>query len=93
VSDQPEELVEVAREERVAHFIETYYRATAEVFEFRHGEPAAGVGGGKRNTAAALMALPKIGIPLLLTRTLSSALTSCTRGSQNARSTRRWRRR
>src|ERR1700739_108660 len=31
-------LVEVAREERVDHFIETYYRATAEVFEFRHGE-------------------------------------------------------
>lgn len=30
--------VEVAREERVDHFIETYYRATAEVFEFSHGE-------------------------------------------------------
>lgn len=30
--------VEVAREERVEHFIETYYRATAEVFEFSHGE-------------------------------------------------------
>jgi DNA-binding transcriptional ArsR family regulator len=31
-------LVEVAKEERVDHFIETYYRATAEVFEFSHGE-------------------------------------------------------
>ena len=31
-------LVEVAKEERVEHFIETYYRATAEVFEFSHGE-------------------------------------------------------
>src|SRR5881409_287009 len=31
-------LVEVAREERVDHFIETYYRATAEVFNFSHGE-------------------------------------------------------
>ena len=30
--------VEVAKEERVGHFIETYYRATAEVFEFSHGE-------------------------------------------------------
>jgi len=30
--------VEVAREERVDHFIETYYRASAEVFEFTHGE-------------------------------------------------------
>jgi DNA-binding transcriptional ArsR family regulator len=31
-------LVEVAKEERVEHFIETYYRAAAEVFEFTHGE-------------------------------------------------------
>jgi DNA-binding transcriptional ArsR family regulator len=31
-------LVEVGKEERVEHFIETYYRATAEVFEFVHGE-------------------------------------------------------
>jgi DNA-binding transcriptional ArsR family regulator len=29
-------LVEVAREERVDHFIETYYRAAGEVFEFWH---------------------------------------------------------
>ena len=31
-------LVEVAREERVDHFIETYYQATAEVFHLSHGE-------------------------------------------------------
>jgi len=31
-------LVEVAKEERIGHFIETYYRATAEVFEFTYGE-------------------------------------------------------
>jgi DNA-binding transcriptional ArsR family regulator len=31
-------LVEVAREERVDHFIETYYRAAAEVFYISHGE-------------------------------------------------------
>jgi len=30
-------LVEVAREERVDHFIETYYRASAEVFYCTHG--------------------------------------------------------
>ena len=30
-------LVEVAKEERVDHFIETYYRATAEVFHMAHG--------------------------------------------------------
>jgi len=31
-------LIEVAREERVDHFIETYYRAAAEVFHLSHGE-------------------------------------------------------
>ena len=30
-------MVEVAREERVGHFVESYYRSTAEVFEFSHG--------------------------------------------------------
>jgi len=34
--------VEVAKEERVGHFIETYYRATAEVFEFSHGDNPSG---------------------------------------------------
>lgn len=31
-------MVEIAREERVGHFIEAYYRATAEVFIFQDGE-------------------------------------------------------
>jgi predicted transcriptional regulator len=31
-------MVEVAREERVAHFIETYYEASAEVFHLDHGK-------------------------------------------------------
>jgi len=54
-------LVEVAKEERVDHFIETYYRASAEVFEFIHGE-----GGsekyGERRTREALQALNQLGI-------------------------------
>ncbi|HEX9196881.1 MAG TPA: winged helix-turn-helix domain-containing protein [Candidatus Bathyarchaeia archaeon] len=54
-------LVEVAKEERVDHFIETYYRASAEVFEFIHGE-----GGsekyGERRTREALQALKQLGI-------------------------------
>ena len=54
-------LVEVAREERVGHFIETYYRATAEVFEFIHGE-----GGseryGEQRTRDALQAMNQLGI-------------------------------
>jgi len=32
------DMVEIAREERVDHFIETYYRATAEMFNLAHGE-------------------------------------------------------
>ncbi len=32
------DIVEVAREERVGHFIETYYQATAEVFSCSYGE-------------------------------------------------------
>lgn len=32
------EMVEVAKEERVDHFIETYFRATAEMFSLAHGE-------------------------------------------------------
>jgi DNA-binding transcriptional ArsR family regulator len=53
-------LVEVAREERVDHFIETYYRATAEVFEFHHGE----VGGreAEKQLTEAFEALSKVGI-------------------------------
>lgn len=31
-------LIEVAREERIDHFIETYYRASAEIFQLSHGE-------------------------------------------------------
>ena len=30
-------MIEIAKEERVGHFIETYYRATAEVFHLAHG--------------------------------------------------------
>jgi len=54
-------LVEVAKEERVDHFIETYYRAAAEVFEFIHGE-----GGsekyGEQRVKEALQALNQLGI-------------------------------
>lgn len=53
-------LVEVAREERVKHFIETYYRATAEVFEFRHGESKGH--GREKETQEALDALKTVGL-------------------------------
>jgi len=53
-------LVEVAREERVDHFIETYYRAAAEVFEFHHGE--AGSQEAAKHFHEAFGALSKIGL-------------------------------
>ncbi len=53
-------LVEVAKEERVDHFIETYYRATAEVFEFQHGvaDPAQAA----KELAESLEALARVGV-------------------------------
>jgi len=53
-------LVEVSREERVEHFIETYYRAAAEVFELRNGE--AGGSEEVKRLKEALEALVKVGL-------------------------------
>jgi len=55
-------LVEVAREERVDHFIETYYRAAAEVFEFRHGD--AGTSETNKHFKEAFEALKKVGVDI-----------------------------
>ena len=54
------DLVEVAREERVDHFIETYYRATAEVFNMSHGEGQSQAYA-EAKTLEALQALTKAG--------------------------------
>jgi len=56
-------LIEVAKEERIDHFIETYYQAAAEIFEFTYGET------GDREyqegrTKETLQALAKIGLTL-----------------------------
>lgn len=53
-------LIEIAREERVDHFIETYYRAAAEVFEFHHGE--AGSREAEKHFQEAFGALSKVGL-------------------------------
>ncbi len=53
-------LVDVAREERVGNFIETYYRASAEVFEFHHGE--AGSEEAEKHFQEAFDALAKVGL-------------------------------
>ncbi len=54
-------MVEVAREERVDHFIETYYRASAEIFYLEHGEGEAKEVAEKR-TREALESLGRIGL-------------------------------
>lgn len=54
------DMVEVAREERIDHFIETYYRATAEVFQFSHGVQKQMLGV-EEQTKEALGALSKLG--------------------------------
>lgn len=53
-------LIDIAREERVGNFIETYYRAAAEVFEFHHGE--AGSEEAKKHFQEAFEALSTIGL-------------------------------
>ncbi len=54
-------LIEVAREERVDHFIETYYQAAAEVFSFTYGEPPEG-GMEELQVRGALATLAKLGL-------------------------------
>lgn len=54
-------MVEVAREERVDHFIETYYRASAEIFYLEHGESETKELAEKR-TKEALESLSRIGL-------------------------------
>jgi DNA-binding transcriptional ArsR family regulator len=56
-------LIEVAKEERVDHFIETYYQATAELFEFTYGETSDEKYKEAR-TKEALQALTRIGLTI-----------------------------
>jgi DNA-binding transcriptional ArsR family regulator len=56
-------LIEVAKEERVDHFIETYYQATAELFEFTYGETSDQKYKEAR-TKEALQALTRIGLTI-----------------------------
>lgn len=53
------DMIEVAREERIDHFIETYYQATAEVFYVSHGEE--GKEYAEKEAKQALESLPKLG--------------------------------
>ena len=58
----PAEMVEVTREERVENFIETYYRATAEVFSFSWGTSGKNQAQAEQRLRDTLMSLDKLGI-------------------------------
>lgn len=53
-------MVEVAREERIDHLIESYYRATAEVFFCSIGKTSGGVEAAREQMATVLNALKKL---------------------------------
>ncbi|MFH0816947.1 MAG: metalloregulator ArsR/SmtB family transcription factor [Methanobacteriota archaeon] len=55
------DMIEVAREERIGHFIETYYRSTAEMFHISHGKRGAEKDY-EEQTKAALDGLEKLGM-------------------------------
>ncbi len=57
-------MVEVAREVRVDHLIESYYRSTAEAFEFTVGRSSHGEKARKEQVEGALTALKKIGFKI-----------------------------
>lgn len=57
-------LVEVTREVRVDHLIESYYQATAEVFHFTVGKTSRGKDVLREETEAALEALTRMGFKL-----------------------------
>ena len=58
------DLVEVTREVRVDHLIESYYQATAEVFHFTVGKTSGGKKLLKEETETALKALTRLGFKL-----------------------------
>lgn len=58
----PAEMVEVTREERVDNFIETYYRATAEVFSLSWGTSGKNQAQAEQRMRDTLLSLEKLGI-------------------------------
>ncbi len=61
---QKGEIVEVVREERVDHLIESYYRTTAETFSFSVGTTSKGIMATKEHTTTVLNALKNLGFKI-----------------------------
>ncbi|HYM39726.1 MAG TPA: metalloregulator ArsR/SmtB family transcription factor [Thermoplasmata archaeon] len=83
------DMVEVAREERVDHFIETYYRATAEMFNMAHGQS----GSEKvmeEETREALSALDKVGLKVEVDAELVTKVVELMKNMKEPGSTTQW---
>jgi len=61
---QKGEIVEVVREERIDHLIESYYRTTAETFSFSVGTTSKGIMATKEHTTTVLNALKNLGFKI-----------------------------
>jgi len=61
---QKGQMIEVVREERVGHLIESYYKATAEAFSFSLGKTPAGAKLVREQVVTILSALKKLGFNL-----------------------------
>ena len=61
---QKGEIVEVVREERVDHLIESYYRTTAETFSFSVGTTSKGIMATKEHMTTVLNALKNLGFKI-----------------------------
>lgn len=83
------DMVEVGREERVDHFIETYYRATAEMFNLSHGE-AGGTKIIEEEVREALGALDKLGLRAEVDAEVVSKVTSLTKCMKEPSATSSW---
>jgi len=79
-------LIEVAKEERIGHFIETYYRATAEFFVFTNGEEKDEEGGRleEARIREALQALPSLGLGNSIDKPTADRLVGLVRKASHA---------
>jgi DNA-binding transcriptional ArsR family regulator len=75
-------MIEVAREEKVDHFIETYYRSAAEVFEFSYGRERA-ERYAEQHMLEALQALAKLGLKVKVDKERVSRLVDVQRKIEN----------
>src|SRR5260370_8372405 len=79
----PVEMVEVTREERVDNFIETYYRATAEVFSFSWGATGKNQAQADQRMRDTLLSLDNLGIKVQVEEDTAAPIIKTHRQLQN----------